>query len=429
MSSSVRDVGKKVRLRLVLPCALFILISSIDRANVSFASLTMNQALGFSAKAYGLGAGLFFTGYLLSQYPSVALFRRIGMARWLAAISMTWGVAAASLAFVSSIGEFYALRIVIGLAEGGLSSGIMLYLARWAAEEDRATILALPVGAVPLSLIIGAPLSGLLMDAANPLGMEGWRWMFLVEGLPAIAMSVFALLYFPERIPDARWLDADEKTWLAARVPAETASGTSAGRSDFKGTLTSPAMWLCSLIWFGVLAGNYGIIFWLPQAIAGMKSLTPSEVGLIVAMPWTATLVTLYLVARSSDRSGERFIHLAVPAAVAGLAILGAASLGASPLAVVLLVIAGAGLGGALAPVWAIPISLLPPQQRAPGVVVINVIGSTAGLVVPALMGVIREASGSFILPTLLLTGLLLLAAIGAFGARAMAGSQARMAA
>jgi MFS family permease len=409
MTATLEDkVGRKVLWRLVLPCALFILLGAVDRTNVGFAALQMNAALGFSGAQFGFGAGILFMGYVAANYPSVLLYERIGMRHWLALITFVWAVAAMAMAFIADALQFYALRVVIGLAEGGLASGIMLYLSHWASERYRASVLAIPIGAIFIAQIVSAPVSGWLLQVRNPLGLEGWRWMFLVEGFPALILAVFAWLHFPSAPDDARWLSTDERTWLAANVNG--AARPVQGQRDRWRALANPITWVSSGIWFGLLAGNYGVMFWLPQVVRGMAGLTPVEVGFVVSLPWLGAAAALVLNARHSDRRQERFLHIAVPSAVAAVALLGAYGAGGGLLGLLALVVGGACLGSTVAPFWAIPTKLLPPRSVATGIVAINIIGSMAGVTVPGIMGLLTDRSGSYLPATALLSGLIVAA-------------------
>lgn len=407
MQAAIDEViGRKVLRRLVLPCGLFTLMGSIDRTNVGFAALQMNADLGLSATQYGFGAGVLFVGYVLAKYPSVLLYETIGFRRWLAAITFAWGLAACALALVQTQGQLYALRILIGFAEGGLSSGLMLYLGHWAPERWRATILALPIMSINIAQVIGAPVSGWLLDVTNPLGIAGWRFMFLAEAIPALVIAVFALFYYPDTPAEARWLDDAERRWLADNVHAEERRRPELpceGRWD---ALRSLAGWLCSLIWFCILASNYGVMFWLPTIVKGMSGLTATETGFIVALPNAASAVGLLLNARHSDRTGERLLHIAVPALVGGFGLLAAYLLGPGLPGLAMLVLGGACTGCTVAAFWAIPTRVLEPRAMAMGVVMINMLGSFAGAIVPPAMGFLKQTTGSFLPPTLLLTGI-----------------------
>jgi MFS family permease len=400
-------IGRKILSRLVAPTALFVLMGSIDRTNIGFAALQMNHALGLSGTQYGWGAGVLFIGYMVAKYPSVLLYERIGVRRWLAVISFVWGISACLLATISTGWQLYALRMVIGFAEGGLSSGLMIYLSNWAIERHKAAILAVPIMAMSIAQVIGAPISGALLDSANPLGIEGWRFLFLAEGLPSLALALFALAYYPDTPGDARWLSAGEKQWIADNVHGAPLRrrGQPAGPERWD-ALRSPLGWICALIWLCILAGNYGIIFWLPQMVKGLAGLTASQTGWVVSLPWAGSAIGLYLNARHSDRTQERYLHVGVPALVGGSGLLLAYALGPGLPGLIALIIGGACTGCTVAAFWAIPMRLLPPASLSMGIVMINIVGSLAGATVPALMGYLSERSGSFLPATLLLFGI-----------------------
>ena len=241
----------KIRWRLAAPAILFMLLSSIDRVNISFASLRMNEDLGFSPSQYGFGAGVVFIGFLAGQYPSVLLLQRIGMRRWMAICALVWGICAGGLAFINGHTEFYVLRIILGFAEGGLAPGIVLYLSQFATDRERATTFALPMIAIPLSIVIGGPISGWLMEHPM-LGLSGWRWMFLGEALPTILAGIAAFFYFPDRPGDAAWLSGEEKTWLSRNAANRSET---ARRNDWS-VLKQPLVWASAALWFCLLAGS-----------------------------------------------------------------------------------------------------------------------------------------------------------------------------
>jgi ACS family tartrate transporter-like MFS transporter len=398
-------IGRKVLWRLVLPSALFILCGAIDRANVGFAALQMNAALGMSGAAYGFAAGVLFVGYLAAKYPSVLLYEAVGMRRWLAIITLAWGISASSMSLVRGQTDLYILRVIVGCCEGGLSSGLMIYLSGWASERFRASVLAIPIMAISVAQVIGAPISGWLLEMRNPLGIEGWRWMFLMEGLPAVALAVFAWLHYPDTPRQAKWLTGEERDWIARNVQGATRPPKGEANPQRWAALRSPLGWLCAVIWFCILAGNYGIMFWLPQIVRGLAGLTPTETGVVVALPWAGSAIGLYFNARHSDRTQERFLHVAVPALVGAAGLLSAWLLGPGLPGLIALIVGGASIGCTVAAFWAIPTRLLPPEGLAMGIVAINVVGSLAGATIPAAMGFLRDASDSFLPPTLLLVG------------------------
>lgn len=413
-----QGVGRKVMWRLVLPCALYILIGAIDRTNVSFAALQMNADLGMTETQYGFAAGVLFVGYVLAKYPSVILYERIGMRRWLALISFLWGLGACAMGLVTEQWHVFALRLFIGFMEGGLSSGLMIYLSQFAPDRWRATVLAIPIMSIYVAQVIGAPLSGLLMDMDNPWNLPGWRFMFLVEGMPALALAVMAWFYFPDRPGEARWLTAVERSWMTEHVKGATRPEPGTAKDGRWSALTSPFGWICALIWFCILAGNYGVMFWLPTIVKGMSGLTTTQIGLVVALPNFAAAIGLLINARHSDKTQERVLHVALPALVGGCGLLAAYILGPGLPGLAMLVIGGACTGCTVAAFWAIPTKLLDPRGLAMGIVMINMLGSFAGATIPPAMGWLRESTGSFLPPTLLLFGLALTCAALVFGAR-----------
>ena len=408
MQLTQRTITRKVMRRLALPTILFMLLSSLDRVNISFAALQMNADLGFSPSQYGFGAGILFLGFLAGQYPSVLLLQRIGMHRWLAACAIVWASCAAGIALVHSPGQFYVLRTLLGFAEGGLAPGIVLYLSQFATERERATTFALPMLAIPLSIVIGSPLSGWLMTMSPPLGLAAWRWMLIAEALPTFVLGIAAWFYFPDRPEEVAWLDPDERLWLQRHA----ANPQDAGRRNDWSVLRQPPVWTASLLWFCLLSGAYGIMFWLPQMIKQLSGLSSVQIGLVNALPWAGAMIGTYANSAHSDRTGERFLHISVPTVVSALAILSAWVLGAGVPGLVLMFVAGLGLGAAQGAFWALPTSLMSPSTFAVAAVAINIAGSSGGLVIPHLVGWVRERTGSFAAPTVLIAAMLLLAAV-----------------
>ena len=401
-------IASQVHLRLALPCILFMLMSSLDRANISFAASAMNAELGFTPTQYGFGAGILFAGFLAGQYPSLYLFQRIGFRGWICTCALLWGFSAAALGFIQTHAQFYVLRVLIGVAEGGLAPGIVLYLSQFATERERATTFTLPALAIPASVIIGAPLSGWLLEVQHGLSMSGWRFMLLAEAVPTILFGLLALLYFPNTPAQARFLDDEQRAWLAANA----AQRADRPRTNDWSVLRTPIVVMAGLLWFCLLCGSYGVIFWLPQIIHSLTGFSPLIIGLIGALPWIGVALGMYFNARHSDRTGERYWHVAVPAVVAAVALLCAWLMGPGLGAMVLLLVAGLGLGSAQGGFWAIPTQLLKPASFSVAVVGINILGSAGGFVMPQLMGIARERSGDFAAPTLLVVSVLLVAVL-----------------
>ena len=410
MSGAPTRLAGKIRWRLILPCIVFMLLSSLDRANVSFAALQMNMELGMTPEQYGFGAGILFVGFLVGQFPSILFQQRVGMRLWISVCAIVWGTTAAGLAFVQSHESYYILRLLLGFAEGGLAPGIVLYLRQWATEQERASTFAAPMVAIPLSIILGSPLSGWLMTMTNPFGMDGWRWMFLAEGLPTLILGAVAYFYFPNTPGEASWLDEDEKRWLKTNSAHQTPR--EGGHQNDWTALKEPRVWLSALLWFCLLSGAYGIMFWLPLLVSQMTALSEVQIGFVNSLPWVGVALGIYFNSKHSDKSQERILHVAVPAVVTGLTIIFASLAGSNPFGLIALFVAGLGLGGAQGAFWAVPTTILNARTIAVGVVVINIFGSSGGMIVPHVIGWIRQVTGSFVLPIYLIATILFLAAV-----------------
>lgn len=410
MSTVESRVRGKVKWRLAYFCTLIMFMSSLDRVNVSFAAHHMEADYGLTPTLYGFGASIFFIGFLAAQFPSVQLLKRIGAPAWFFTLMLIWGLAATSMAFISSPEVYFAMRVVLGLAEGGLAPGMVLYLSSWTSDRDRAGNFAAPMLAIPISIIVGAPLSFWLMGMeSNPAGLPGWRWMFLAEGLPTILLAVWALFHFPRTPSDARWLKDEEKDWIARNNSMrETPAREGASLAKM---FANPLLWVSALVWFCLLGGAYGLIFWLPQTVRQVSDLSEIQVGLVTALPWVGNVVAIYLNAAHSDKTGERFWHVGIPAVIAAIAF---ALTAATPpeIAVAFLFIGGAGLGAAQGAFWSIPTKLFSPKVMATGIVAVNIAGSSAGTVVPSVVGVIRDQTGAFTVPIYIVAALLLTAAL-----------------
>ena len=396
-------IARKVRWWLGVPCVLFMLFSSLDRANISFAAKAMNADLGFSPTQYGFGAGVLFVGFLAGQYPSLWWLQRVGMRRWIATCALWWGLSAGAMAFIEGHAAFYLLRVLIGFAEGGLAPGIVFYLTQFATERERASTFSMPMIAIPGSVILGAPLSGWLLDIGQHVGFTPWRFMYLAEALPTILLGLIALFYFPDTPARARWLSPDEKGWLAVNAAR---SATTKQPNDWR-ALREPYVILSGLLWFCLLSGSYGVIFWLPQVIGSLTALSPIEIGFVGVLPWIGLAVGIYANAWHSDHTGERYVHVALPALLSAAGLLVAWQAGPGVVAALALVVAGLGLGGAQGAFWAIPTQVMKPSEMGVAVVAINILGSAGGMVMPTAMGIAREKTGGFAGPTWLVVGVL----------------------
>jgi ACS family tartrate transporter-like MFS transporter len=392
---AVEAAAGKVRRRLVPFLFLLYIFAYLDRINVGFASLQMNQALGFSAAVYGFGAGIFFLSYTALEVPSNIILARVGARRWIARIMITWGLTSAAMMFVTSAPTFYALRFLLGAAEAGFFPGIIYYLTRWVPGKERARTVASFMTAVVTAGIVGGPLSGALLSLDGWHGLAGWQWMFVVEGLPAAVLGLIVLGVLPESPGDARWLTAEEKAALHARLAGE--GGTSGERAHGVGdALRHRWIWVLALVYFVVPVALYGFGFFLPQILQATFDGTPFQIGVVSALPYLAGAIGMVVTARYSDRTGERRRIIAFGAAIAGIGFIGTAFVQGLVSSVLLLSIAMLGLASIFGPFWTLATSFVHGVGAAAGIALINSVGNIGGFVGPYGIGYLRDATDGF---------------------------------
>jgi ACS family tartrate transporter-like MFS transporter len=405
-------IRNRISLRLVAPLTFLTFLNSLDRVNVSFAALQMNADLGLDPQTYGFGVGIFFFSYLLFQFPHTFVLRRIGPRRWLFAAVLFWGTVATCMAFIQNATQFHALRFLLGVAESGFAPGIIYYMSQWMPRRFRAWAIAGSMLAIPISVVVGGPLSGWLMTLHNPLGLPGWRWMFLVEGLPTVAAAFVALRYFVDSPAQASWLNREQQAWLAAELERDRASASEGqGPIAFGQLLQSVRVWASAGVWFSLMCGAYGIIFWLPMMIKQMSAASDFDVGVLSALPWVAVGAGMLVNAWHSDRTQERYFHIGMPALLAAAGLLLSASIEPGWAALGWLVVAGFGLGSAQGAFWALPTSFLG-SSAGTGITLINIVGSSGGLIAPPVIGWIRAQTGSFSAAIYALAGVLIAGAL-----------------
>jgi len=405
-TSDVEAVYSKIAKRIIPFMILLFVVAWLDRVNVGFAALQMNRDLGFSPREYGVGAGIFFLGYTLFEVPSNLLMARVGARIWIARIMILWGIVSAAMMFVSSVHQFYVLRFVLGLAEAGFFPGMILYLTYWFPATERGKAIAQFMTATAIAGVIGGPLSGLLLSMDGRLGLAGWQWLFLVEGLPAVALGIFVLFYLTEGPEQARWLTADERAWLVARMAqdrasrAEAAHGAGRGhdQATLRAALLSPRVWFLSLIYFTIVVGFYGISFWLPQILKNLGGLSDVATGFVAAVPYVVAAIVMVYVGAHSDRTGERRWHVAVPTLLGAVGLLLSAATQNPLLALAALTLAASGIWGSLGPYWALPTAFLSGTAAAGGIALINSVGNLGGFLGPFLIGWVRQQTDSFTL-------------------------------
>lgn len=413
-----RRVVSKVARRLVPFMCLAYFVNYLDRTNIGFAQLTMSDDLELTATMFGLASGLFFVGYLLFEVPSNLALHRFGARRWIARIMVSWGIVAAAMAFVQSAGWLYALRVLLGIAEAGFFPGMILYLTFWFPRRERARITSWFLVAIPLSAAIGSPLSGAILQYADGwFGLDGWRVMFLLEGLPAVLLGVMAWFYLTDRPEDASWLDDDEREWLVAEMAKEHTEVSHAHGWSLKRSLTSPRVLALAFVYFGVVYGLYALSFFLPTIVAGFSEsfgtdFSLFQTGLIVSVPFVVGGIAMVWWGRHSDRTGERVWHTALPAILGGLAIPVALYLGSPFLVMAAVTVTSVGIFAALPVFWSLPSAFLTGAAAAAGIALINSLGNLAGFVAPYLTGVVVDATGNAQVGMWFVGGLMVLAGV-----------------
>jgi ACS family tartrate transporter-like MFS transporter len=374
---------------------LLYIVAYLDRINVSFAVLQMRGQLGLSDRVYGRAAGMFFAGYFFFQLPSNLVLEKFGVRRWISGLMILWGVISCLMIFIRGPVSFYAMRFLLGSAEAGFFPGMILYMKRWFPANARARAVAWFMTANPLAGIVGSPISGALLGLSGK-GLSGWQWMFLMEGIPAILLGVAVFWVLSDSPREAGWLKGEERAWLLERLALEQGAESSLRKENLWAVLVSPRIWMLSLVYFGVSTTMYGVTLWLPSVIRSLSGLSYFLTGIVSALPFVVTAVAMVLVGMSSDRTGERRWHTAVPALVGALA-LAAAGFGSSTVVVVTCI--GLGLVCAesmVGPFWAMATSRMAGLSAAAGIAVINSLANLGGYFGPDIIGFFRKATGEF---------------------------------
>jgi ACS family tartrate transporter-like MFS transporter len=395
--------------RLIPFLVLAYFLAYLDRVNLGFAALTMNAELKFSPTVFSWGAGIFFIGYFIFEVPSNLALEKFGASRWIARIMVTWGIISALMASVSGVWSFYGLRFLLGVAEAGFFPGIILYLTYWYPAEYRARFLAAFAIAVPVSTVIGAPISGLLLGLDGLLGLKGWQWLFIIEGIPSVVLGIITWFYLTDRPEKADWLTPAQKAWLSSKLESEIAAKQAAQHLSLGQALASPKVLTLSLIYFGFVAALYGMQFWLPQIVKAF-GFSNAQTGFVIAVPYLFGTVAMILWARHSDATRERVMHVGAPLLLTAVA-LGVCGYMDNPyVTMVALTMAAIGIFGTFAVFWTLPTAWLSGTAAAGAIALINSIGNLAGFGGPYLIGWVKEATGSTS------TGLLVLAVLPLIG-------------
>ncbi len=422
-SSSESEVGQRARHRIakrLLPF-LFVLyvIAFLDRMNIGAAALQMPHDLGFSDRVVGMGAGIFFLGYFLLEIPGALIVERWSARRWIARIMISWGLVTVLMAFMHTAQQFYLVRFFVGAAEAGFLPGVIVYLTHWFRYQDRGKAVAFFYAANPLSYVIGSPIAGLLLGFSW-FGLRGWRWLFILEGIPAIVLGVITIFYLTDWPAEARWLPPDERSWITEQLKREKQTKNRRHSFSVWGALRNRDVILLTLCYFCAMTGSYGIAFWLPTILKRISKQSDLKVTLLAALPYVAAFVTQQLNGWHSDRTRERRWHAAVPLSLCALAVsLAVLSSGRPMVAIGLFVLVGGSFYGFQPCFWAVPTLFLSESAAAASIGLINSVGNLGGFVGPLMMGYLTTrthsfAAGLWYLVGSLIAGGLLMLAVGA---------------
>ncbi len=411
-----RQTYGKVTCRLIPFLFLCYVLAYVDRVNVGFAKLQMQQDLAMSDAVYGLGAGIFFLGYFLFEVPANMMLQRLGARLWLGPIMIVWGFVSAAMIFVQGPKSFYAMRFLLGIVESGFFPGVILYLTYWYPRKHRAKMTAAFMSANPISGVLASPVSGWILSSMVTAGhLRAWQWLFIIEGIPSALAGVAALFYLVDGPAKAHWLSPDEKALVLRRLEEEEEAKRREGESRHRllDAFKSGKVWVLSLIYFGAVMGNYGLWFWLPQVIKDTLTAEAWRIGLISMIPWGTAAVVMVLYGHHSDAKGERRWHLSLALLVGAVAFTISALPGISGVAgLAALTVSAAAVMCGQSLFWALPTGILSGTAAAAGIAWINSVGNLAGYVSPYLIGEVRDATGSMTLALLALAASMLMSAV-----------------
>lgn len=382
------------RLNIRITPFLFLLytVGYVDRINISFAAPQMRQQLGFSSAVYGLGAGIFFAGYLVLQLPSTLLLQRVGARRWIATLLVAWGIVSAATLLVRTPTEFYAMRFLLGAAEAGFFPGVILYLKKWFPDGAQARAVAWFMAAGPIAGLIGGPVSGALLNLHSD-HFSGWQWLFLLEGVPAVILGFIVLLFMTEAPKDALWLSGEQRQWLIETLEREQHGRTSTARANRMSVLMTADFWGLVAVYFGANVCAYGVMLWLPTAISELAGLNNVLVGIVSAIPYAAAVVAMVLLGRHSDRTGERRWHVAAPGIIGGLCLIVMFHSTSSVVVITAMSLAFIGVSSRVGPFWALANSLFVESAAAVAIPMINALGNAGGFFGPYIVGLARNSA------------------------------------
>jgi sugar phosphate permease len=407
---------RRVFTRLIPLLFAMMFFNYLDRINIGFAALRMNHDLGFSPGVFGFGASIFFLGYMLVEIPSNLILHRVGARKWLARILLTWGAVAALTAFVWSEGSFFVLRLGLGVMEAGFLPGVAMYLTYWFPERYRARAVTGYIVAGSVAAILGGPISTTIMTYLDgPLGLHGWQWMFIAEGVPTMLLGLFVLAAMTERPADAGWLTPQQRAWLQQTLDQEGAFLTREGRHRLADVISDPRVWTLAAMFGCALVGIYGMFMWLPQIIKELGTLSDIQVGFLSAIPPLLSVLGTVVIGRSSDRTGDRKYHLSFVYGMSALALAGSALAPTPVIAFACLCVTGFFIFSGNPLFWSLAASFMTGAAGAMAIALINTTAQIGGLVGPWSIGLVRGATGSFTAALLAIAAFLVAASLIAF--------------
>lgn len=397
VSSVERSAIRKIKFRIIPLVLILYVVSYLDRVNLGYASLEMNSDLGITSAQFGLAAGIFFIGYFLFEVPSNMIMHKIGARIWISRILISWGIVAMATALAQNVLHLYILRFLLGIAEAGFFPGILLYLTYWFPARERARAVGMFMVALPVSYIIGGPISGLILDYVHWFGISGWRWLFILEGFPAVILGIITLLILPNRPNNANWLTAEEKKWVTGELEREHKEKVGKRRFSTKQAIFNGRVWLLAFVYFCIVIALYGVGFFIPQIVENLSgSLSNTTIGFITAIPYVVGGIVMVWWSRNSDKTLERRYHTALPLILCAVSL---ATLGYLTnymvLSIAVLTIVILATFSFFGPFWSLPSLFLSEASAAVGIATINSLGNLGGFAGPYAIGAVNEATGS----------------------------------
>ncbi len=391
-----RETIRRVAWRLIPLLMLGYFCAYLDRSNVGMAASTMNNQLGFSGAIFGFGAGVFFVGYFLAEIPSNLILNKVGARRWLARIMITWGLVSGLTAFTWSEWSFYSIRFLLGLAEAGFFPGVVLYLTWWFPSCYRSRMQAIFFSSSAISLVIGPPIGGLVLQLNGALGLAGWQWLFIFEAVPSVIMAMVTWRLLTDKPANATWLREDQRAWLVERMDSERAQREAIHKYSLGEAFANPKVWLLTVAWLGQNMANLGLVFFMPLIVKGL-GVSTNMIGWVSALPYLFAVVAVNFWGWHSDRTGERTWHVAGAFLVCAAGLVACIFIGGSHpvLMMVALIIVAMSVQSTNPVFWAMPSALLTGAAAAGGIAMINAVGNLGGWIGPWVFGLVKDASGS----------------------------------